>query len=224
VIFKNFTCKFFLLLYSFPYELLLVWANQIWLVSASKLMHECLILWANLRWLWCIPSSKLASMHSIVSKRAVFYWPTFVLAVHFSYLSLSYYINKFNMSIVICASTQVNVLSLYGEARRFTCSTQLCIALGKSFWVRVGRAHFGTDPEMSFSYIVRQLYIRSCHSTIDICIVSVVHMHQYYVFVFWLFWSDASPVMSKVAMPYCSNFCSTWIFWQQDQQSTPRRT
>ncbi|XP_066389045.1 uncharacterized protein [Miscanthus floridulus] len=31
--------------------------------------------------------------------------------------------------LFILASTQVNVLSLYGEARRFTCSTQLCIAL-----------------------------------------------------------------------------------------------
>ena len=32
-------------------------------------------------WLWCIPSSKLASMHSTVSKHFVFYWPTCVLAV-----------------------------------------------------------------------------------------------------------------------------------------------
>jgi len=48
----------------------------------------------------------------------------------------------------------VNVFALSGEARRLTCSTQLCIALGKSFLVRVRRAHFCTDPEISFSYIL----------------------------------------------------------------------
>ena len=35
-----------------------------------------------------------------------------------------------------------------------TCSTKLCIALGKSFLVRVRHAHFCTDLEMSFSYIL----------------------------------------------------------------------
>lgn len=31
-------------------------------------------------------------------------------------------------------------------------------------------------------------------------------MHQYYVFAFWLFWSDASLVLSKVEMPCYSSF------------------
>jgi hypothetical protein len=43
---------------------------------------------------------------------------------------------------------------------RLTCSTKLCIALGKSFWVRVRRAHFCTDPEMSFDYWLCRLYRR----------------------------------------------------------------
>jgi len=58
-----------------------------------------------------------------------------------------------NLRWCSASSTSVSMRWRIGGPR-LTCSTKLWIALGKSFWVRVRHAHFCTDLEMSFGYIL----------------------------------------------------------------------
>ena len=83
----------------------------------------------------------------------VFVTPPFLFLLWFLPAQAKF-LSLFSIKKLFLVMLIVNVFALSGEARRLTWSTQLCIALDKSFWVRVRRAHFCTDPEISFSYIL----------------------------------------------------------------------